>query len=195
MMAHVSHAVFGYGSLVNAEARKATLRASPAELAGWTRQWMHAVETSKGNTCVLTVGRQPGATLLGVVMPVNQNELADFDRRETAYKRAQVKVRLSASGVVQPAWIYVGDAAHRQPATRECPIWLSYVDCVLAGYFELGGAAAVEGFITSTTGWDGPLRDDRAAPLYSRAVRLTSAQKQAIDEALARHGILERAFS
>ena len=191
----MSHAVFGYGSLVHPEGRKATLRASPAELAGWTRQWLHCIDTFKGRTCVLTVARQQGAKLLGVVMPVNPNELADFDRRETAYKREQVKVRLSASGVEQPAWIYVGDAAHRQPATRECPIWLSYVDCVLAGYFELGGAAAVEGFITSTTGWDGPLRDDRGAPLYSRAVRLTDEQKQAIDEALGRHGILGRAFS
>ena len=194
MMARVSHAVFGYGSLVNPEARKATLRASPAELAGWTRQWMHRVETTKGDTCVLTVGRQQGSTLLGVVMAVNPNELADFDRRETGYKRQQVKVRLRASGAEQPAWIYAGDAAYRQPATREGPIWLSYVDCVLAGYFELGGPAAVDAFITSTTGWDGPLRDDRSAPLYSRAVRLTSEQKQAIDEALARHGILERAF-
>jgi hypothetical protein len=106
-----------------------------------------------------------------------------------------VKVRLSVSGVEQPAWIYVGDAAHRRAATRECPIWLSCVDCVLAGYFELGGPAAVEGFITSTTGWDGPLRDDRSAPLYSRAVKLTEEQRQAIDEALGRHGILARAFT
>ena len=82
------------------------------------------------------------------------------------------------SGVEQPAWIYVGDTAHRRPATSECPIWLSYVDCVLAGYFELGGAAAVDAFITSTTGWDAPLRDDRGAPLYSRAVKLNDQQKQ-----------------
>ena len=63
-----SHAVFGYGSLVSPEARKAhPARITRRGSRGWTRQWIRTASTRpKGGSCVLTVGRQPGAgALLG----------------------------------------------------------------------------------------------------------------------------------
>jgi glutathione-specific gamma-glutamylcyclotransferase len=189
----MSGAVFGYGSLVNAATRRSGLPCETAQVDGWAREWGHLVTTPHGRTCVLTVRRSPTTRIVGALLSVTASDLEEFDRREISYGREQVEASTGARN--RAAWLYVGKPANHGRASRSFPIWRSYVDCVLAGYLELGGTAELDAFIDSTTGWDGPMLDDRAAPRYPRAVGLKPAQEREIEAALEKRGHLDALFA
>lgn len=188
-----SNQVFAYGSLVNSRAQPAGVRTEPGILHGWIRQWMHCVETSNGRVCVLTIVRRPKAKLLGLILINDDQKLANLDDREIGYSRVRVSVRPSSwprGPKTLSCFAYVGDTPHHRPGSLEFPIWRSYLDCVLSGYLELGGAQAVERFIASTEGWESPILDDRAQPRYPRAINLRSDEQDTIDGVLTRSGLL-----
>ena len=188
----MSQRVFGYGSLVNSSTHPRNAQATgPVFLGGWRRLWAHHLETANGSMCVLTIEPSTGAAVVGVLLDCDQSALRELDLREQGYERRALEVAYSESPSQRMACItYVSMAARGQPASREAPIWRSYLDCVLSGFLTLGGVAALEEFIKTTGGWDGPILDDRVAPRYSRHVKLSALEAGEIDESLARHGLL-----
>jgi gamma-glutamylcyclotransferase (GGCT)/AIG2-like uncharacterized protein YtfP len=191
----VSQRVFCYGSLVHPATRPKSARASgPANLPGWRRTWNNHFSTPNGGMCTLTIEPSPGTAIVGVVLHCDDPVVADLDRSEPGYEHRAVAVAEIATGAAHDCIAYVATGEHRGRASDAFPIWRSYLDLVLAGYFALGGAAAVDGFITSTAGWSGPILDDRDAPRFAGAVPLSPAEARAIDAVLARHGVLAKDF-
>jgi len=60
---------------------------------------------------------------------------------------------------------------------------LSYLDVVVQGFVHEFGTAGAKAFFETTDGWDTPVLDDRAAPIYPRAQTL-SAEEQALTDRL-----------
>ena len=188
---HTTSSYFGYGSLVNRHTRPPGTQTEPFRLTGWIRQWRHCLENPftkvnvYGNICALTVERRPGSTIDGVLVLADVNELTSIDSREIGYHREAID-----AGQNRNAYIYVSNDAYHRWASDACPIWRSYVDCVLAGYLEVFGRDGAERFIASTEGWDrAAILDDREEPKYPRAVKLTPAEASVIDQLLTNIGI------
>ncbi|HYM01094.1 MAG TPA: gamma-glutamylcyclotransferase family protein, partial [Blastocatellia bacterium] len=171
--------------------------ATPASLQGWSRDWSHRISITNGKLCALSVTPDPGCCIEGVVLSLGENELIEMDRREIGYERVPVTVQTLGPGTGSSldCAAYVGLPAFHGPATVEYPIWRSYLDCVMAGYIELGGPEAAERFVTSTRGWPAPILNDRRSPKYPRAVRLTQKMQEIVDDILRTHRLLEMLFS
>ena len=131
----MSQRVFGYGSLVNSSTHPRNAQSTgPVILSGWRRLWAHHLETASGTMCVLTIEPSAGAAVVGVLLDCDQAAMRELDLREQGYERRAVEVAYSESPSQRMACItYVSMAARGQPASREAPIWRSYLDCVLAG--------------------------------------------------------------
>ncbi len=67
---------------------------------------------------------------------------------------------------------------------------MSYLDVVIQGYLTEFGEEGAARFFETTSGWNAPLLNDRAAPLYPRAQSLTVDETAFIDQALARLGVV-----
>ena len=63
---------------------------------------------------------------------------------------------------------------------------LSYIDVVVQGYLAEYGPDGAERFFETTGGWDVPILNDRAAPLYPRHTMLSGSERTFVDAALAR---------
>ena len=167
---------FGYGSLVNL-ATHGHRPALPARLSGWRRLWQG---TRLRRAAFLSVAPAPGSTIDGV-LAVPADGWEALDRRERAYLWQPAAI--APLGTVSPAAgapvLYRIDPDLAE--SGEHPILLSYLDCVLAGYHALFGVAGIDHFIATTDGWNRPLIDDRARPLYSRAQTLSPALTRLID--------------
>jgi hypothetical protein len=188
---------FAYGSLVNAEACPAGLIAVPAILSGWSREWTHRIATPKGKVCALSAVPEANSRIKGVVLCADDAEAVELDEREIDYRRVPVTVQTVTGPIESPltCFMYVGADTSRGPATRDYPIWRSYLDCVLSGYIALDGPEAADEFVRSTRGWPAPILDDRDSPKYPRAVRLTRQEKEVIDGILRKHLMLRGIFS
>lgn len=69
------------------------------------------------------------------------------------------------------------------------PVLLNYLDVVVQGYLREYGAEGVARFFATTAGWDAPLLDDRASPIYPRHQRLAPAERALVDDALGQLGV------
>ncbi|MBL4918154.1 gamma-glutamylcyclotransferase family protein [Szabonella alba] len=177
---------FGYGSLVN-RATHDYPAARPARLRGWRRVWVH---TPARDLAFLSVRRDAraeiagaeiaGAEIEGLVAEVPGADWSALDAREFAYARHPVMADLT-SGAPLSAQVYAVPEADQQPASPAHPILLSYLDTVVQGFLREFGAAGAAAFFATTDGWDAPIRDDRAAPLYPRAQVLTDAERAVVD--------------
>jgi hypothetical protein len=58
---------------------------------------------------------------------------------------------------------------------------LSYIDVVVQGYLREFGEEGVARFFATTDGWDAPVADDRADPIYLRHQTLTRAERALVD--------------
>ena len=96
------------------------------------------------------------------------------DRRDTPLPAQPIVYRVKPE---HEAW---GDRNH--------PLIQSYLDCVLRGYLERWGVLGVRRFVETTAGWHVPIHNDRAAPRYRRAVRITAEEEQLFDRVLADAG-------
>lgn len=177
------HSFFGYGSLVN-RATHSFAVAYPAQAQGWRRAWRF---TADRQVSFLTVIRDPQCTVDGLVAEVPEQDWPLLDQREHAYDRLTATDCVRHGGpadqsvalyAIAPDRLNLPDASH--------PVLLSYIDVVVQGFLREFGAAGAERFFDTTTGWEAPILDDRAAPRYPRAVSLSDAERTVVDSALHR---------
>jgi cation transport protein ChaC len=185
---------FGYGSLVNRRTRTRNAVVDPFLIPGWRRSWAHCIETRWGNFCGLTIVPSADGEVAGVVVRRHRSFLTRLDRREQQYKRIQLRLvdeqiqLLRALGRVD-VFAYTSEPPIFRPGNSEYPIWRSYLECVLAGFIDVGGHPAAEEFIKSTAGWETPILDDRATPKYPRAYRLPKRVQLAVDQLINHNGL------
>ncbi|MCV6596782.1 MAG: gamma-glutamylcyclotransferase [Mangrovicoccus sp.] len=176
--------VFGYGSLVNP--RFHTGRAMHgARLSGWQREWR---QTSLREVPFLSVRRAEGAVLTGMIAEVPHDHWPGLDEREYAYDRHPAKPEAAGHSTPPDTQIYAVKPHHHDDEAKG-PILLSYLDVVVQGYLRVFGQQGVSEFFDSTEGWDRALRDDRAAPIYSRYEALPAREQDLVDRHLARLGV------
>lgn len=171
---------FGYGSLVNCDTHTYP-DAHPAQLQGWSRAW---VRCAGRDTVFLSAIPNPTATIDGLIAAVPDADWNALDERENGYARitsgAAIAHPLAAETPVAhyavPAETHISDGAH--------VILLSYLDVVVQGYDRVFGTDGVARFFNTTRGWDTPVLDDRAEPLYPRAQVLSADETTLVDQHL-----------
>lgn len=152
---------FGYGSLVNHQTHD-NRPLLPGVVAGWRREWCL---TSLRPAAFLSVRPDPAASIAGLLAQVPGGDWSALDARERAYDRHMTPVS-AASGPERAAIYQV--TPDLRAATGKGHILLSYLDVVVEGYHHHFGTDGVAAFFATTDGWDRPVRDDRAAPIYPR---------------------------
>ncbi|MGH1412566.1 MAG: gamma-glutamylcyclotransferase family protein [Pelagimonas sp.] len=175
---------FGYGSLVDQRTHDYT-PAQPAKATGWRRIWC---ATPERDLCFLTAIRDEQASILGLVAPVPGLDWTVLDERERAYERHDANDDIDHPGESTSVAIY-SVAGHRRAApTAKNPILLSYLDVVIHGYLTEFGPDGARHFFETTQGWEAPILNDRAKPIYSRAQKLSGETRETVDAALRQLG-------
>lgn len=173
---------FGYGSLVNRNTHAFT-PIHLSQITGWRRIWRRAPNRP---AAFLSVIADSSAQIDGVIAPVPNDDWLALDAREYSYDRIAVTDLVQHTAAdVRDISIYAipPDTSARPDADH--PILLSYVDAVLQGYLREFGEAGATRFIETTEGWDTPVRNDRAAPIYPRAQTLSVQERTLVDDMLA----------
>lgn len=175
---------FGYGSLVNRKTH-AFQDAQPAIIRGWRREWRRS--HAYGRT-FLSVVRDPDARIGGLIARVPKGDWETLDKREAGYSRHDIApTDIMTQHVARPQIYAIAPEAPALPCER-FPIRLSYLDVVIAGFLQEFGPEGVTDFFKSTTGW-GIVADDRARPLYARALPVGQEIEALVDEHLAAHAV------
>jgi hypothetical protein len=180
----MSNYFFGYGSLVNQ--RTHTYEdCRPATVRGWQRSWF---PSARRDVSFLSAVPDSGGVLQlqGLIASVPQGNWSALDLREQAYFRSPIEHGTLTCDLSQPpvVQIYQANPDYVDPVVSRKPILLSYLDVVVQGYLRVFGQAGVESFFATTLGWDTPIRDDRAAPVYTRAQSLSRAETALVDRHL-----------
>jgi hypothetical protein len=172
---------FGYGSLVNAKTH-IYQDTRPATLRGWRRVWRRIDIRDQS---FLTIIPDASTHLLGLIAQVPNGDWVALDDREVGYARlaASHQVDHDHHPDLQVAIYSIPEHTSEKP-TAQNPILLSYLDVVLQGYLRVFGTAGVSHFMETTDGWDTPIFNDRAAPLYPRAQSLSVDEIALVDEQL-----------
>lgn len=184
---------FGYGSLVNPEARMSDRDFQPAILKGWRRSWsLSGLYNDVGpRICGLTIEPAADAEIEGVVATRATADWSDLDVREKRYDRTPLAAGVVTGVSCGEISAYVSKSENLSPATPDNPILQSYCDCVMQGYLRVFGLAGLDRFVATTANWaPGAMRLDRDEPLYPRAVRLTSEETALIDGKYSQLGLL-----
>jgi len=173
---------FGYGSLVNRNTHTYD-ESRPARVKGWRRQWRH---TSLREVAYLTVHEAPGHEIDGLIAAVPHGDWQALDAREHAYDRLHLMGDHVDHDHPEDILVHMyktspGNDAH--PSVRH-PILQSYLDTVILGYINVFGEAGAHHFFETTDGWDSPVLDDRAEPIYPRFVTPSLKEKAFIDNHL-----------
>ncbi|MDE3123254.1 MAG: gamma-glutamylcyclotransferase [Paracoccaceae bacterium] len=176
--------VFGYGSLVNLRTH-AHADARPVQVTGWRREWR---ATTLRQLAFLSVTPDPGCSIAGLTARVAEADWPALDRREAAYDRVSLPPESLTPGVDGRVAIYAIPPGGG-PALEDHPILLSYLDVVVQGFLDHFGPDGAAAFFDTTTGWQAPVLDDRAAPLYPRAQPLLPETGVLVDAALARRKV------
>ncbi|VAW00132.1 FIG00992460: hypothetical protein [hydrothermal vent metagenome] len=124
-------------------------------------------------------------TIDGLIAAVPGDDWAALDLREAAYDRLPATHLISHDLNHQPeiAVYAIPDDKHQAPSADH-PVLLSYIDVVAQGYLREFGEGGATRFFTTTDGWDMPVLDDRAAPVYPRHQRLTRSETAFVDDQL-----------
>lgn len=182
--------VFGYGSLVNARTH-GDAKVHAARITGWRKRWCHA----EGRPwAFLAAVPEEGAVLDGVIAEVPHAEWEALDQREFSYERtvsAWVEHPLPHAVRVQHYWVPEGKHV---PPERDEPVLLSYLDTCVEGYLAVFGEDGPARFFDTTDGWEAPVLDDRAAPVYRRHTAPGAAVEAVTDAALERLGVRRVGF-
>jgi hypothetical protein len=171
--------VFGYGSLICSHSRALTSPecahrgVTPVLAQGIERVWS---KRSLRNMTAMGIQFNGDAETVGVLVPVSEQDIQAFDRREQGYGRHQLDLShvttvpfLNDEFYADPhhevfldaketnsndnvkIWVYVPKDS--QPPTEEHPIVQSYVDTILRGCLNVGGEEFARSFIETTKGW------------------------------------------
>ena len=188
-VADPAHAYFfGYGSLVNRDTHSFG-NAHPARLTGWRRTWR---TTTRREVAFLSVTKDAGSWIDGLIAPVPDADWHALDLREGAYERLPAEHMVQHPLPHQPriAVYSVPDASEAAAGSHH--LLLSYIDVVVQGYMREFGAGGAQHFFDTTDGWDAPVLDDRATPHYPRACRLNGEERDTVDAGLNRLGVVIR---
>jgi hypothetical protein len=171
---------FGYGSLVNRATHDYPVR-EIAQVHGWRRVWRHSAQR---DVAFLTVEPAPGSVISGLIAEVPGADWAALDRREHAYDRLPLTDDHRTGAAALDLHLYHAKPAHTGPPSLRHPVLLSYLDTVVEGYHDVFGAAGVTAFFETTAGWDAPILNDRADPVYPRATPVSPQLRGVVDAAL-----------
>jgi len=197
---------FGYGSLVNrATLTTGHVAAHRARLKGWRRTWRPrpqmpaladmgaAVSLPDGATpALLTAHRAESAAIDGLLVIDFAVNLPGIDAREFRYHRrdislADLEFSDPGHGLGAEIALHVYEARIEHPATEgPAPILRSYLDAVMQGFLREFGADGLHRFVSETDAFHAPIHEDRAEPLYPRAVSLSPAEVELFDVVLGR---------
>jgi hypothetical protein len=182
-MSPLPHYIFGYGSLICPRSRALTAptlaqrAVIPVRVQGLERIWSLPF---RGLT-FMGIRQRRQAECVGVLIPVNDEELAQFDLRELGYDRNPIPFEavqeLQEPSVLQripslsssssqhsddndnnnsnhkhPIQIWVYVQQTPQPVSKESPIAQSYVDIILRGCISISEDFAKD-FLKTTRGW------------------------------------------
>ena len=173
---------FGYGSLVN-HATHGFAPVHKASARGWRRAWRAVPER---DLCFLTAVPDPASVIEGLIAPVPPEGWPALDLREAAYLRRDGTDQIDhTSDATEIALYAIAEGRTTDPGPGN-GILLSYLDVVVQGYLHHFGPEGVAQFFETTTGWEAPIHDDRAAPLYPRAQALTPEETATVDHHLSR---------
>ncbi len=173
-------AFFGYGSLVNV-ATHDYADPRPAMLHGWRRVWR---KTNLREAAYLSVEPANDSTLRGLIARVHGADWALLDAREAAYHRHDITPVVRHNGPKAPTAIYQVKPEHAADE-GDHPILLSYLDVVVQGYLRVYGHEGVADFFRTTVGWNTPVLNDRADPVYPRHQPLSDDERALVDRHLA----------
>ncbi|OAN13734.1 hypothetical protein A3K86_14325 [Photobacterium jeanii] len=176
--------IFGYGSLINDHSRQRTGqtgRAMPAMVNGFQRHWSKVDGSYKIAPLVLV---PENGQSNGVIVEVDQQALAEFDRREHGYHRVKISpqdvdLQQTNTSLEGDVWVYIKDEPH--PPCVDQPIMQTYVDTVLAGCLAISDTFA-EYFVHSTQGWHHAFENDRHQPKYGNMAGVFDNHLPVIDE-------------
>lgn len=173
--------IFGYGSLMERASRQRTTpdihTVYPVRVEGVQRGWWLRGVPIGYSTTFLGSRAVKGGVCYGVIYPVNDEELAATDRRESGYTRQSIppEAITMLDGRATPpegtVWFYAEtrDITHVPDATF--PIVQSYVDICLNGCLELEAeypaaraADFARQFIRTTHDWNAYWVNDRLYP-------------------------------
>lgn len=167
---------FGYGSLVN-RATHDYRDAQPATIRGWRREWCRSRAFDR---TFLSVVPDPQAQIDGLIARVPGGDWAALDLRETGYARHELHPDQIVAAPPVAAQIYAVAAQDAAPASPAHPIYLSYLDVVVAGFLTEFGPEGVARFFATTTRWTAAL-DDRSTPRYPRAQQVGKVVQGLVD--------------
>ncbi|QND53400.1 gamma-glutamylcyclotransferase [Phyllobacterium sp. 628] len=178
-------AYFGYGSLVNRNTlRTNIIHAIPARLLGWRRLWRPRPDMPGFPAALLSVAREEGASIDGLLVFDHRDNLASVDLREVHYDRRDVHIgHIETDSPLQLSCpVYVYEAQHDVPRHPEPPIILqSYLDAVMQGFLIEHGEAGLRRFVSETRHFDTPILRDRAVPTYPRSVTTSDEERFLFD--------------
>ena len=177
---------FGYGSLVNRSTHTYP-RATQATVKGWARAWK---KSKLRRVAFLTAIEAHGEEIDGLIAAVPGADWAALDERERAYHRLPVVEIRHDHPPLPDIQIYRARPDHIEEAVGDHVMLLSYVDVVVQGYLREFGAEGADRFFATTHGWDMPICDDRADPVYPRHQRLSAEERAFVDDRLTRLGVV-----
>lgn len=174
---------FGYGSLVNRETHSYG-EIGAAKLVGWRRVWRQIEHAPRP---ILTVEPCAGIEIEGLIAHVPDGDWQALDAREHEYDRITVNENIQHGATRKLSVSTYTIPAEKFPQGRTArPIYLSYLDVVVQGYLREFGETGVRQFFDTTTGWDVPIRDDRADPIYPRHQVLSADEMALVNDELTR---------
>jgi gamma-glutamylcyclotransferase (GGCT)/AIG2-like uncharacterized protein YtfP len=193
-MSSANQFIFGYGSLVESQSRARTspsnLYASPVNVSGIQRGWFDQVGGVTLSTTYLGAVPDANSNCNGVIFKVSQQQLDEFDQRETGYKRERIEQKNismldgSKSAPDGDIWFYAN--AEKRYASAEFPIVQSYVDICVNGCLEIEAtyplakqAQFAATFLKTSTNWSKYWVNDR---LYPRRAFIYQPNASKIDE-------------
>ena len=175
--------IFGFGSLVNDTSHPYDVKGM-AVARHHRREWVSRPEL---DYAFLSMAPCRGVDVFGVILGVPPEHQPDLDAREAGYTACSITDRVKTRDIKPRPSVIQAYRADFPPATHDddSPILRSYLDCVFQGYLTHFGSGSLRAFVETTKGWQRGIRDDRAAPLYPRSVKLTPQESDIINDILA----------
>ncbi|MCB1385791.1 MAG: gamma-glutamylcyclotransferase [Nitratireductor sp.] len=190
-------AYFGYGSLVNLATLKTSyVDATPAVLKGWRRHWQARPGDGVPERALLSIHRDAGCEIGGMVVIDRASSLPSLDLREMHYERVPVAIgdlavldgtaaAMIAELPEQDRFVYVG----RPMPPGLPPLLQSYLHTVMDGFLSAHGEAGLAAFLDTTHGFERAMLADADAPFYTRMTAISKARRRRFDDLLVARGV------